>query len=145
MDQVELALADFDCAVTILRTAPEKTAGDNSATLASTLHQVGHTRCFATTKATSTIWCLLQLLLPWSSAAAYAVLLTNRGLPRLVQRGLVHAKLDDLYAAVDDVTEAYKLQRDNAMYKQHMGDLAQRLAHHVAVKCVLRRCTLIAK
>lgn len=42
MDQVELALTDFDCAVTILRTAPEKNAGDNSATLAATLHQVGY-------------------------------------------------------------------------------------------------------
>lgn len=51
------------------------------------------------------------------------------------QRGLVHAKLNDLYAAVDDVTEAFKLQRKNATYKQHMGDLAQRLAQHVAVKC----------
>jgi hypothetical protein len=47
----------------------------------------------------------------------------------------VHAKLNDLYAAVDDVTEAFKLQRKNATYKQHMGDLAQRLAQHVAVKC----------
>ena len=49
---------------------------------------------------------------------------------------MVHAKLDDLYAAVDDVTEAFKLQRDNTTYKQHMGELAQKLAHHVAVKCV---------
>ena len=48
----------------------------------------------------------------------------------------MHAKLDDLYAAVDDVTEAFKLQRDNAVYKQHMGDLAQKLAHYVALKCV---------
>jgi hypothetical protein len=37
---------------------------------------------------------------------------------------------------VDDVTEAFKLQRDNAVYKQHMGDLAQKLAHYVALKCV---------
>lgn len=58
--------------------------------------------------------------------------------PWLVQRGLIHVKLDDLYAAVDDVTEAFKLQRHNETYKQHMGELAQKLAHHVAVKCVLR-------
>ena len=58
------------------------------------------------------------------------------------QRGLVHAKLNDLYAAVDDVTEAFKLQRKNATYKQHMGDLAQKLAQHIAVKCVLRRDTI---
>lgn len=72
--------------------------------------------------------------------ATFPALLSNRASSRLVQRGLVHAKLDDLYAAVDDVTEAFKLQRDNATYKQHMGDLAQKLAHHVAAKCVLR-CT----
>jgi hypothetical protein len=46
----------------------------------------------------------------------------------------VHDKLDDLYAAVDDVTEAFKLDRSNVQYKQHMGELAQKMAYHVAQK-----------
>ena len=52
----------------------------------------------------------------------------------LHQRGLVHAKMSDLYAAVDDVTEAYKLDRANPLYKQHMGELAQKLGYHVATQ-----------
>ena len=44
------------------------------------------------------------------------------------------AKMSDLYAAVDDVTEAYKLDRANPLYKQHMGELAQKLGYHVATQ-----------
>ena len=41
MGQVQLALADFDCAVNTLRITEENNPGENSAALASALHQVG--------------------------------------------------------------------------------------------------------
>ena len=40
MGQVQLALADFDCAVNTLRITEENNPGENSAALASALHQV---------------------------------------------------------------------------------------------------------
>ena len=51
----------------------------------------------------------------------------------LHQRGLVHAKANQLMPAVDDVTEAYKLDRSNTQCKAHMAQLAQKLAAYHAV------------
>ena len=49
------------------------------------------------------------------------------------QRGLVHAKANRLMPAIDDVTQAYKLDRTNEQYKAHMSQLAQKLAQYTAM------------